>query len=218
MSLQGGYYTLGKHGLDEQIIKKSRFIGQAMPVETEEEALAFIKSVKDQHKTASHNCFAYIIGANAGTMRYQDDGEPQGTAGIPILEVLKKNHLVNCAAVVTRYFGGVLLGAGGLTRAYSASAAATVKTAGIVTAETSLRLTAVIPYACWEKVNYHIEKMPVCEVAKEFTDQVTLNLIVREKDAAAIEKELTSLTDGIAAMDLSDLFYHQWAVSPQPEE
>lgn len=217
MSLQGGYYTLGQHGLDEQLVKKSSFIGQAAPVQSEEEALAFIKSIKDQHKTASHNCFAYIIGANAGQMRYQDDGEPQGTAGIPILEVLKRNNLVNCAAVVTRYFGGVLLGAGGLTRAYSASAAAAVKQAGIVTAETSLRFSATVSYAYWEKVNYHINKIPVCDVQKDFTDQVLLEAVVREKDLEQIKKELTSLTDGSAGISLSDPFYYQWPVKTEIE-
>ena len=214
MSIKGGYYTLKKHGVDEFIERKSRFIGEAAPVDTEEAALDFIKAVKDAHKTATHHCFAYIIGENAGLMRYQDDGEPQGTAGIPILEVLKRNNLVNCIAVVTRYFGGVLLGAGGLTRAYTAGCAAAVKAAGIVIAESSVRVTAQVAYPYWDALNHALGKLPVCDVEPEFTDKVLLKLTVREEDLAAIKKEITSFSDGSAAITLSDPFYHQWPVPP----
>lgn len=218
MSGLPGYYTLGAPGHEELVIKKSRFIGQAAPVNTEEEALAFIKSVKESNKTASHNCFAYIIGANAGLMRYQDDGEPQGTAGIPILEVLKRNQLVNCAAVVTRYFGGVLLGAGGLTRAYSAATAAAVKAAGIVIAESTRRLSAQVGYAHWDAMNYALGRLPVCQVEKEFTDKVGLRLLVRAREAEQLLEELATLSDGSADVALSDPFFHLWDVEAQEEQ
>ncbi|NLX83568.1 MAG: YigZ family protein [Clostridiales bacterium] len=214
MSLVGGYYTLGQHGSEEFIERKSRFIGEAAPAFSEEEALSFIKNVKDAHKSASHHCFAYIIGENAGLMRYSDDGEPQGTAGIPILDVLKKNDLVNCVAVVTRYFGGVLLGAGGLTRAYSAGCAKAVRAAGIVTAQSSLRLSAVIGYAYWDAIDYLMSKLPVCELEREFTDKVLLRLTVREQDAKDVIKEIIGYSDGSAQIEQSDPFYHQWQLPP----
>ena len=101
---------------DEFEEKKSLFIGNVKRVENEAEARAFIDEIKSQHKQATHNVYAYVIGENMGIKRYTDDGEPQGTAGIPALEVIKKNGITDCAVVVTRYFGGVLLGTGGLTR------------------------------------------------------------------------------------------------------
>lgn len=119
MSAMNPYRTLRQSASDEFIINKSRFIGYAAPCETEAEALAFLQSIRTKHKDATHNCYAYIIGQNAGIMRYSDDGEPGGTAGLPMIEVLKHQGVVNCCCVVTRYFGGVLLGAGGLVRAYT---------------------------------------------------------------------------------------------------
>jgi hypothetical protein len=117
------YKTLLKAADGEFIVNKSRFIGYGCPCETEEEALAFLASIRTKHKDATHNCYAYIIGPNMGIMRYSDDGEPGGTAGMPIIEVMKARGVTNCAVVVTRYFGGILLGAGGLVRAYSQGAA-----------------------------------------------------------------------------------------------
>ena len=113
------YKTFIKAADDSFIINKSRFIGHGCPCETEEEALKFLSDIRAKHKDANHNCYAYIIGANMGVMRYSDDGEPGGTAGMPIIEVMKARGVTNCAVVVTHYFGGVLLGAGGLVRAYS---------------------------------------------------------------------------------------------------
>ena len=110
MSAMNPYRTLRQFASDEFIINKSRFIGYAAPCETEAEALAFLQSIRTKHKDATHNCYAYIIGQNAGIMRYSDDGEPGGTAGLPMMEVLKHQGVVNCCCVVTRYFGGVLLG------------------------------------------------------------------------------------------------------------
>ena len=113
------YKTLLTRASDEFIINKSRFIGYGAPAASEEEALGFLADVRSAHKDASHHCYAYIIGANMGVMRYSDDGEPGGTAGMPIIEVMKARQITNACVVVVRYFGGVLLGAGGLTRAYS---------------------------------------------------------------------------------------------------
>lgn len=113
MPAQLSYKTLREENSAEFIINKSRFIGYGCPCGTEEEALAFLARIRQKHKDATHNCYAYIIGLNSGIMRYSDDGEPGGTAGMPIIEVMKARGVVNCAVVVTRYFGGILLGAGG---------------------------------------------------------------------------------------------------------
>src|SRR5699024_745979 len=113
------YYTIKQAGSHEILIQKSRFIGYVERVTTEEEAQSFIQKIKKKHHDATHNCSAYIIGDRDQIQKANDDGEPGGTAGIPMLEVLKRMSLKNCAVVVTRYFGGIKLGAGGLIRAYS---------------------------------------------------------------------------------------------------
>ena len=135
MSAQLSYKTLRAENSAEFVINKSRFIGYGCPCETEEEALAFLARIRQKHKDATHNCYAYIIGLNSGIMRYSDDGEPGGTAGMPIIEVMKARGVVNCAVVVTRYFGGILLGAGGLVRAYAQGSKAALDAAGVVVME-----------------------------------------------------------------------------------
>lgn len=216
MSSLPAYRTLARAGLFETVIKKSRFIGQCAPAANEEDALAFVRAAREAHKAASHHCYAYILGANAGLMRYQDDGEPQGTAGIPILEVMKKNRLVYCAAVVTRYFGGVLLGAGGLTRAYSAAAAGAVQSAGIVMAEPSARLSLALAYPYWDAAERALSKLPVTAVEKAFAENVRVSLIVRLSDLDSVLESLTSLTDGRAAIDVSEAFHHLWPQADVP--
>ena len=218
MSVQGSFLTLKKPAVIENIIKKSRFIAQASPVTSEEEALGFIKSIRDTHKTATHNCYAYIIGSNAGLMRYQDDGEPQGTAGKPILDVLMRNNLVDCAVVVTRYFGGILLGAGGLTRAYSGCAALAVKEATIVISESSVRFSALIDYVYWDRINHALTSQPVCEIERDFSDKVLLTCTVRQKDTQDLVDGIIMLTDGSAEIIISDPFFHLWETALQDEE
>lgn len=209
------YHTLNTSGTSELLIKKSRFVGNAAPFDDEENALLWLRAIRDEYKSANHHCYAYIIGANAGIMRYQDDGEPQGTAGLPIMDVLKKNRLVNCAVVVTRYFGGVLLGAGGLTRAYSAAAAAAVREAGIACAEVSVRLTAEIEYAAWDKVQHHAVKLPLCGIQSNYTDRVSLEAIVRQEDLPVVQEKLVSLTDNRIDLKFSDPFHHLWPVEAE---
>lgn len=126
------YKTIENENSDEFIVKKSKFIGYAKPVSTQEEAVAFINEIKSKHWDATHNVYAYII-ADDQLQRYSDDGEPQGTAGIPVLDVLQKEGLTNLVVVATRYFGGIMLGAGGLVRAYSHTAKIAVDAGGIIT-------------------------------------------------------------------------------------
>jgi len=126
------YFTVNKSGSDEYFIQKSRFIGYIKRVETEEAAQDFIKEIKKKHHDATHNCSAYLIGQNDEVQKANDDGEPSGTAGLPMLEVLKKQQLKDTVVVVTRYFGGVKLGAGGLIRAYGTTTSKAIKKTGVV--------------------------------------------------------------------------------------
>ena len=136
------YKTIRQPAREEYVINKSRFIGHACPCQTEEQALAFLKRIREEYRDATHNCYAYVIGENAGIMRYSDDGEPGGTAGLPMMEVLKARSVVNLCVVVTRYFGGILLGAGGLVRAYSHSCALALDAAHVSIMELTQRVVS----------------------------------------------------------------------------
>ena len=190
------YKTLARSGQDEFIINKSRFIGYAAPCETEEEALAFLKRIREKHRDATHNCYAYIIGQNAGIMRYSDDGEPGGTAGMPIIEVMKAQGVVNACVVVTRYFGGVLLGAGGLVRAYTQGCVVALKAAEVVTMEPSCRVLYEVAYPLWDRVQHLLKSLPVKLEDTEFAASVTFRLLMRSQDRDQVTAELTRLTDG----------------------
>ena len=204
------YKTLRQEAADEVIINKSRFIGYACPCETEEEALAFLQKIRTKHKDATHNCYAYIIDRNAGIMRYSDDGEPGGTAGLPMMEVLKAQGVVNCCVVVTRYFGGVLLGAGGLVRAYTQGTVIALRAAQVVVMEPSQRYLCEVAYPLWDRVTHTLKTMPVQLVGSEFTTAVGFTLLVREKDAEQMLEDLTRLTDAKFEYLLEDESYEAW--------
>ena len=211
--MPGDYKTLRQAASDEFIVNKSRFIGWAAPCETEEEALAFLRSIREQHKDATHNCYAYVIGQNAGIMRYSDDGEPGGTAGLPMMEVIKVRGVVNCCVVVTRYFGGVLLGAGGLVRAYSHGCALALNAAQVVKMELSRRILLDVPYPLWDRVSHALKFLPQRTETTQFGASVEATLLIREKDMAAVTEKLTALTDARAEwLDLDALHF------PWPEE
>ena len=196
MSAPAPYRTLRCSASDEFIVNKSRFIGYAAPCETEAEALAFLQQIRQKHKDASHNCYAYVIGANRGIMRYSDDGEPGGTAGLPIMEVIKARDIVNCCVVVTRYFGGVLLGAGGLVRAYTQGCAIALTAARPVIMEPSRQYLCEVSYSLWDKVQYAMKSLPVQVLPAEFGTAVTFGLLVRSTDADAVLQSLTQTTEG----------------------
>ncbi len=204
------YKTLRQEAADEVIINKSRFIGYACPCETEEDALAFLQKIRTKHKDATHNCYAYIIGKNAGIMRYSDDGEPGGTAGLPMMEVLKAQNVVNCCVVVTRYFGGVLLGAGGLVRAYTQGTVIALKAAQVVVMEPSQRYLCEVAYPLWDRVTHALKTMPVQLIGSEFTTAVGFTLLVREKDAEGVLADLTRLTDARIEYLLEDESFEAW--------
>lgn len=181
-------------GEDVFIEKKSRFIGRVWPVETEEDALAHIAAMKKQHYDATHNCWAYII--RDGAVRFSDDGEPGGTAGMPMLQVLQKEGLYNICCVVTRYFGGILLGAGGLVRAYTKGAKIAVDAAG----KSMKRVWTVVylpcPYTWYERVKLEVSAFGGIVRSTEFGAEVDMELLFPEAQVAAFQEKLTDMTAG----------------------
>ncbi len=167
------YKTVRKAASDEYIVKKSRFIGHIAPVTTAEQALEFIAAVSKKHWDATHNVYAYIL-REGGIKRYSDDGEPQGTAGIPTLDVLEKSGVTDCAVVVTRYFGGIMLGAGGLVRAYSHSASIAVAAGGIVTRAMCAGLKVTCDYYFYGKLSSLVPESGGVIEDTVFEDNVTL--------------------------------------------
>ncbi len=176
------YRTLLQPGEDRLTVQKSVFIGRAAPAATEEEALRFLREVREREPGARHHCYAYIIGLNEGIMRYSDDGEPGGTAGLPIISLLRSEKLVNCCAVVTRYFGGILLGTGGLVRAYTQGCRIAVEAAGKVVMERTCRDLCEVPYACWDRVRYVLENLPARFAEVAYSSAVSFTLLTRRAD------------------------------------
>ncbi len=207
MSAMNPYRTLRQFASDEFIINKSRFIGYAAPCETEAEALAFLQSIRTKHKDATHNCYAYIIGQNAGIMRYSDDGEPAKTAGTPALEVLQHSGLTDLIVVITRYFGGVLLGTGGLVRAYTTATARALENAEVVTVRSVVELQVTVDYALYERASLLIDAAGAKQAPPEFTDRVTLRWQMPEHTEAPLLEQLRELTRGSAQVTVSDPFY-----------
>ena len=205
------YKTLIRAAEDSFIINKSRFIGYGRPCETEEEALDFLAEIRLRHRDATHNCYAYIIGPNMGVMRYSDDGEPGGTAGMPIIEVMKARGVTNCAVVVTRYFGGVLLGADGLVRAYSQGAAAAINACGVGVMHPTARYLMEIPYPMLNRMDFFLKSEPVIVEDKAYTDVITYTLIVRCRDEEGFLARVTDLSEGRVEPLRAEELYLPWS-------
>ena len=169
------YTTLRAFGSAELIERKSRFLGYAMPVKTEEEALSFLQKIRSEHRDAKHNVYAYQI-ANGNLMRYSDDGEPQGTAGLPVLDVIRKNAFTDAILVVTRYFGGILLGTGGLVRAYSAAAKAAVQAAQIGTYVPYSVCKLCCSYAEYPRLESDLARLSVRIDQVDYAEEISLTL------------------------------------------
>ena len=182
------------YGEDEFVEKKSRFIGRVWCVETEEEALARIQEMKKQHYDASHNCWAYVI--KDGPMRFSDDGEPGGTAGNPMMQVLQREELFNVVCVVTRYFGGVLLGAGGLVRAYTKGAKIAINAAGKSMKRVWTVLYIPCPYNFYERVKLEVEAFGGVLRDTQFGAEVELEILIAEGQTQAFLDKLTDMTAG----------------------
>ena len=203
------YLIPTQFGEAEFVEKKSRFIGRVWPVDTEEEALAKIQEMKKKHYDATHNCWAYII--KDGAVRFSDDGEPGGTAGLPIIEVMKARGVVDCAVVVTRYFGGVLLGAGGLVRAYSHTCALALNAAQVCQMHPTETWLFEVAYPLWDKVQHALKSLPARLESTEFTAAVAFELSVKSADSEAVRAELVRVTDGRIESLLEEESYAPWA-------
>ena len=206
------YITVPEQASDEIVIQKSRFIGYACPCSSEEEAIQFIRTIREMHREARHHCFAYIIGTNSGIIRYSDDGEPNGTAGLPILNVLKNEKIVNCCVVVVRYFGGVLLGTGGLSRAYSQGCKIALDAAGLVQMELSSETRCLVSYSLWNTVQFVLQKMNVKVHDVIYHDKVEFLLDTRTKDFENTVRILTDKTDGKISFGESEKKYIAWGL------
>ena len=189
------YKTIRDPASAELIEKRSRFIGYAKPVVTQDEAIAFINEIRSRHWDATHNVYAYVI-RDEGVSRYSDDNEPQGTAGIPTLDAIRKRCVTDCVVVVTRYFGGTLLGAGGLVRAYSAAAKAAIDAAG----EREMTLCSVCELSCsytlYGKLPAMIARFGGCVDSTDFTDEVRIGFHLPVGDLAAFNKALSEESAG----------------------
>lgn len=187
------YQTIAKPVSSSYVEKKSEFIAQLAPVQTNQEAMTFIENVHRQHRKAKHHVYAYCL-REENITRYSDDGEPQGTAGVPILEVLQKNKLTDICCVVTRYFGGVLLGANGLVRAYSHSAALAISQAKLKIMLPCYPVMLKMDYALYGKVLYHLPQDSFTQMDTQFMEQVEIRFLVRASHWDALKKQLVELT------------------------
>lgn len=195
------YLVPSGYGEDMFLEKKSRFIGRVWYVESEEEALARIQEMKKQHYDATHNCWAYIL--RDGPVRFSDDGEPGGTAGMPMLQVLQREELYNVVCVVTRYFGGILLGAGGLVRAYTRGAKIAADAAGKSIKRVWTALYVPCPYPFYERIKLLIAAQGGIIRKTDFTSEVELEVLVPEKQTEPFSAALTELSAGtVEAMEL----------------
>ena len=197
----------------EIVEKKSRFIANVRKVESEEEAVAFIEEMKKRYYDARHNCSAFVIGTRGELTRCSDDGEPSGTAGRPMLEVLLGSEIRGIAAVVTRYFGGTLLGTGGLVRAYTQSLQEALKNCPTAMMKYGKRIQVDTDYNGIGKILYYMGQQGLTQESSEYTDKVRITVLVPGEDAAQFCKEVTELTAGRSKLEiLEEVFY------PVPEK
>lgn len=201
------YRTLHEFGTDEITIEKSVFIGYAKPIKSEEEALEFINEIKKKHKDATHNVWAYTVGKNMNIQRYSDDGEPQGTAGIPTLEVIKKEDLRDVVVVVTRYFGGTKLGAGGLVRAYTKGAKLGLESGKIIYKVMYQEVKVKIDYTQLGKVQNELMNLGYFIKDTVYEDNVEIVVYSRLEDVDKLSEKMIDITSGTGKIVLGEEFY-----------
>lgn len=200
------YQTLKKEAQDEFVEKRSRFIGYAKPVRTAEEATAFIASIRAKHWDAAHNVYAYVL-RDGQSRRYSDDGEPSGTAGVPVLDVLLKENLTDCVVVATRYFGGVLLGAGGLVRAYSHTSKIAVEAAGVVKMSLCSVMKLTCDYSLYGKIPALLAQFGGVAENTQFAENVTVFFYLPKSMEGLFCETLTDVSFGnAAAVKISEKF------------
>lgn len=189
------YKTIEKFAFDKFTEKKSEFIGYAKPVETVEEAMSFVAEIKKKHWDATHNVWAYVM-KDGITKRCSDNGEPSGTAGVPVLDVIEKSKVVGACVVVTRYFGGILLGAGGLVRAYSHGSKIALEASNIITMALCDVLEVCVDYSFYDRLNILLGNFNSTIKNTEFTDKVSVKFILQNKDTSAFNEKLFEISNG----------------------
>lgn len=189
------YKTVEFENSDDFVEKKSRFIGYVKPVKTSDEALEFINKIKSKHWDATHNVYAYVLKEN-NIQRYSDDGEPSGTAGVPVLDVILKNGLVDVCVVVTRYFGGILLGAGGLVRAYSHGSKIALESGNIITMAPCKILSVKVDYSFYERMNILISEFNANIEETLFEESVKMTFSLKEDKVTLLSEKLTEQSNG----------------------
>jgi uncharacterized YigZ family protein len=203
-----GYRTIEAPARDEFTERRSRFIGHIAPVATDEEAVAFVNAIREQHREATHNVYAYVLRQDQLT-RFSDDGEPQGTAGKPVLEVVLREGLVDVAVVVTRYFGGILLGAGGLVRAYAQGAKTAIDAARVLNMQPAALVELDMGYDFYGKATYILPQYEVQVTDSRFEEGVRLQLLCKTSRLTALTHQLRELSAGtVAPVILDERFAH----------
>ena len=200
------YRTARKEASEEYIVKKSRFIGYIKPVSGKQEALDFIAGISKKHWDATHNVYAYIL-REEGIKKFSDDGEPQGTAGMPVLDVIEKSGLTDVCVVVTRYFGGIMLGAGGLVRAYSHSASITIGAAGTVTRALCARLRITCDYTFYGRLASLIPESGGIIEDTLYEDSVTVIFRLPVDDCPSFSAKLTEASNGRYTAEETERFF-----------
>lgn len=198
------YRTVNSYGEDEIVINKSRFIGYSYPINTEDEAIDFIHLIKSKHKDATHNVYAYVVGEDSNIQRFNDDGEPSGTAGIPVLEVIKKEGLRNLVVVITRYFGGIKLGGGGLIRAYTKGAKIAIEAGTICEMTLHKKIKIILPYTLIGKIENYLVTNNYKTEEIIYKEDVEIYVYVMNSIYFEFEKEIMNLTSGNALLSNID--------------
>ena len=202
------YKTVYEGGEGEIVEKKSRFIATVRPVESEEEALKFLEEMKKKYWDARHNCFVYSIGMNREFTRCSDDGEPSGTAGRPMLDVILGEDIYNVAVVVTRYFGGVLLGTGGLVRAYSKAVQGGLAASRVILKKKGISMKITTDYTGIGKIQYIAGERNLPILDSEYTEKVMMKLLVPVQDVESVQKAITEGTNGRAVIEKDQELYY----------
>lgn len=195
------YRTITQDGQAQEEIKKSRFICHAKRVYSEEEARDFIAAIKKEHYKATHNCSAFIVGEKSEIKRTSDDGEPSGTAGVPMLGVMENHQLTNVCFVVTRYFGGIKLGAGGLIRAYAGSVALAIKEIGLIEIKEQAGLRLKMSYSQYQNFDNFLKAEDLIEFDTEFTDLVATTIYIDKQEKEPLEQKLIEFFNGKIQID-----------------
>lgn len=206
--MKNKYKTIHEFGYDEIIINKSKFIGYAKPIDSEQDAIEFINEIRAKHRDATHNVYAYVFGENNNIQRYSDDGEPSGTAGIPVLEVIKKEDLRNVVVVVTRYFGGIKLGAGGLVRAYTKGAKIGLEAGIIIEKILFKKIMARIDYTLYGKVENDLLRGGYIIDKVTYDTAVNLIILCEVDKIEDLKNILIDITNGRAQIEELDEEYY----------